>query len=291
MDEAIKKAGALIEALQYIQTFKGETFVIKVGGSIMDDPEALESLLVDVCFLDAVGVHPVLVHGGGKGITKAMQEAGLEAQFVQGRRYTDERTLAIAEHVLVNDINNGMVKHIQNAGRKAMGLHSLASCVLFGKRMFLKSDDGRKIDIGYVGEVEKVNAALLDAIAKSGHIPVIAPIARDPSGGKLNINADTAAGKIAAALKAEKLVLVSDTHGIRTGETDDTLASHLTKAEIEQLIEEGVIASGMLPKVDSAFCALEAGTRKVHVIDGRLPHALLLEIFSKEGVGTEIVID
>lgn len=295
MQEAIAKAAVLIEAHHYIRAFEGKTIVIKVGGSIMDEPETLANLLMDVCFLDAVGLHPIIVHGGGKGITKAMAEAGLEAHFVQGRRYTDDRTLAIAEHVLVNAINRGMVDQINANGHAGMGVHSLASCVVFGKRLFLTGEadeDGkpRKIDIGYVGEVDWVNAAMLEALVKAEYIPVIAPIARDRQGAKLNINADSVAGKVAAALPAEKLVLVSDTHGIRTGDTDDTLASHLTKAQIEQLIEGGVISTGMLPKVEACFAALEGGVNKTHIIDGRIPHSLLLEIFSDQGIGTEIVL-
>ncbi|MFA7235365.1 MAG: acetylglutamate kinase [Phycisphaeraceae bacterium] len=290
MQKAIAKAEVLIEAHHYIRAFEGKTVVIKVGGSIMDQPDVLSSLLKDICFLDAVGIRPLIVHGGGKGITEAMKQAGLEAHFVQGRRYTDERTLAIAEHVLVNDINKFILKTINEFGHQSMGLHSLASCVLFGKRLFLAGEEGRKIDIGFVGEVEWVNADLINALLVAEYIPVIAPIARDRGGAKLNINADSAAGEVAAALHAEKLVLVSDTHGIRTGATDDTLASHLTKPQIDELIARGVISSGMLPKVEACFTALAGGVRKAHIIDGRIPHSLLLEIFSDAGIGTEIVL-
>jgi acetylglutamate kinase len=172
-----------------------------------------------------------------------------------------------------------------------MGLHSLGSCAVFGKRLFLAGDDGRKIDIGFVGEVDWVNADLLRALSDAGKIPVIAPIARDATGGKLNINADSAAGHIAAAVGAEKLVLVSDTHGIRTGEGDETLATSLTRSEIQQLVDDGVIGSGMLPKVEACFAALGGGVNRAHIIDGRLPHSLLLEIFSAQGVGTMIVLE
>lgn len=290
MEEAIRKATVLIEAHQYIRKFAGRVVVVKVGGSIMDDPKRLGSLMKDICFLDTVGIRPVLVHGGGKRISEAMAAEGLEAQFVQGRRYTDERTLTIAEHVLVNEINKFIVGRIDDHDHYGMGLHSLGSCVLFGKRLYLKGEEGRQVDIGLVGEVERVNAKLLEALVDAGTVPVIAPIARDGAGGKLNVNADSAAGMVAAEMKAEKLVLVSDTHGIRTGEGDETLASHLTKGEIEALVDQGVVGSGMLPKVESCFCALEGGVKKTHIIDGRIPHALLLEIFSREGVGTEIVL-
>ncbi len=234
-------------------------------------------------------MRPILVHGGGKAINAAMAKAGLEAQFVQGRRYTDERTLAIAEHVLVNDINKGIVETVKSFGSVGMGLHSLASCVVFGKTLRLDGEEGRKIDIGLVGEVQWVNAELLTAILDAGTIPVIAPIARDAAGGKLNINADSVAGHVAAAMNAEKLVLVSDTHGIRRSEDVNDMASHLTRAEIDELIQAGIISAGMLPKVEASLTAVGSGVRKAHIIDGRIPHSLLLEIYTDSGIGTEIV--
>ena len=290
MQEAISKAAALVEAHAYIRSFENRIVVVKIGGSIMDEPENLSRLIQDVCFMHSVGMRPVLVHGGGKGITAAMEKAGLEAQFVQGRRYTDERTLAIAEHVLINDINKGIIELIAKAGHQAMGLHSLASCAVFGKRMFLEGEAGRKIDIGFVGEVTWVNGELLQAIAKADIIPVIAPIARDQAGGKLNINADSVAGHVAAATKAEKLVLVSDTHGIRRSDNVEDLARHLDRKEIDELVESGIISAGMLPKVEASLTALEGGVNKAHIIDGRIPHALLLEVYTDSGVGTEIVL-
>lgn len=293
MQDAINKAAALIEAHEYIRRFEGKTVVVKVGGSIMDDPATLASLIHDVCFMDAVGMHPVVVHGGGKSINEAMKKAGLEAQFVQGRRYTDDRTLAIAEHVLVNEVNKSIVDEMTRLEHKAMALHSLGSCVVFGKRLFLDGQGeakGRKIDIGMVGEVEWVNAAMINALVEAEFIPVIAPIARDASGGKLNINADTVAGFVAASIKAEKLILVSDTPGIRTGADANSYASHLTRAQIDDLTKSGVIDGGMLPKVEAAITALNAGVSKVHVIDGRIPHSVMLEIYTRQGVGTEIVL-
>ncbi|MEX0653395.1 MAG: acetylglutamate kinase [Phycisphaeraceae bacterium] len=290
MQEAIEKAAALVEAHKYIRRFEGKTIVVKVGGSIMDEPATLDSLVQDICFMDAVGMRPILVHGGGKGITEAMKQAGLEPQFVQGRRYTDERTLAIAEHVLVRDINAGIVNRIRELEHKAMGLNSLGSCAVFARRLFLEGDAGRRVDIGFVGEVEAVNAALVHALLEAEYIPVIAPIARDQAGGKLNVNADSVAGQVAAAVGAEKLVLVSDTHGIRLSEDVNDLATHLTKAEIEDLVARGVISAGMLPKVEASFTALEGGVAKTHIIDGRIPHSLLLEVYTEQGIGTEIVL-
>jgi acetylglutamate kinase len=295
MENAIAKAAALVEAHEYIRRFEDKLIVVKIGGSIMDDPQTLRNLIADVCFMDAVGMRPVLVHGGGKSITEAMKKAGLEAQFVQGRRYTDERTLAIAEHVLVNEVNRELVDLIKSMEHRSMGLHSLASCVVLAKRMFLpipgsNGEPARRVDIGFVGEVEGVNAELIKALVEAEYIPVIAPIARDAAGGKLNVNADSVAGHVAAALKAEKLILVSDTHGIRTSEHADSLATHVTKGEIEGLVRQGVITAGMLPKVEATITALEAGVSKAHIIDGRIPHSLLLEVYTKEGIGTEIVL-
>ena len=293
MDAAITKTSALVEAHQYIRRFDGKIIIVKVGGSIMDEPDTLEGMVQDVCFMDAVGIHPIIVHGGGKSITEAMQRAGLEAHFVRGRRYTDERTLAIAEHVLVDQINKWLVQAIDTFGHRGMGLHSLGSCAVFARRLFLEDDEdeGRKIDIGHVGDVEWVNADLLKALLKARHIPVIAPIARDAAGGKLNVNADSVAGQVAASVHAEKLVLVSDTHGIRTSNDPDSLAPHLTKGQIEKLVQEGLIQGGMLPKVEASLIALEAGVHKVHIIDGRIPHSLMLEIYTDKGIGTEIVLD
>ena len=295
--EAITKATALVEAHEYIRRFDGKAVVVKVGGSIMDDPKVLSNLIEDVCFMDAVGIRPVVVHGGGSGITQAMQAAGLEAQFVHGRRYTDDRTLAIAEQVLAKQINRSIVDQIASRGPKAMGLHSLASCVVFAKRMFLRlpagpgqEGDCRQIDLGFVGEVDWINRDVLLALLEAGCVPVVAPIGRDAAGGKLNVNADLVAGHVAAAIGAEKLVLVSDTHGVRTSHEVDSLASHLTQSKIRQLVEEGVIVAGMLPKVEASLIALEGGVSKVHIIDGRIPHSLMLEIYTQKGIGTEIVL-
>ncbi len=287
----IAKADALIEALGYIQRFNEKIVVVKLGGSFMDSDEEFRKVLMDVIFLQAVGMRPVVVHGGGKAITDAMKKAGLQAQFVMGRRYTDERTLAIAEHVLCNDINGFIVNTINAFGGKAMPLTSLTSTVLFGERMYLTGEDGRRIDIGHVGQVTWVNSALLQALCQADFIPVIAPIARDAAGGKLNVNADTAAGQVAASLKAEKMVLVSDTHGIRSKKDDaSSLMRSVTKTQIQELIQNKQIGEGMLPKVESCLTAVEGGVKKAHIIDGRFSHSLLLEIYSDQGVGTEILL-
>src|SRR3954470_2931212 len=220
MDQAINKASGLVEALSYIQRFHDKTVVVKVGGSIMDDEQTLSAILTDVVFMNYVGMQPILGRAGGKAINEAMEKAGLTPQMVQGRRYTDERTIAIAEHVLCNQINKTIVNFIQSQGCEAMGLHSLSSVVLFAEKTYLSSADGRRIDLGLVGEVKTVNSRLLQLLVQADSIPCIATIARDDAGGKLNVNADTAAGAVAAAMKAEKIIVVSDTHGIRADVND-----------------------------------------------------------------------
>ncbi len=291
LSEASAKAAGLVEALSYIQRFHNKVVVVKVGGSIMDDEQALSNLLNDIVFMNYVGMQPVLVHGGGKAINQAMETAGLVPQMVMGRRYTDERTLAIAEHVLCNQVNRFIVNFIQSQGCEAMGLHSLSSNVLFAEKTYLKGPDDRRIDLGLVGEVTSVNARLLQLLVQADSIPVIATIARDDAGGRLNVNADTAAGAVAAAMKAEKLVVVSDTHGIRRDVKDPaSLVRHLTVNEIDAMVKDGTISSGMLPKVEACVTALKGGVTKTHIIDGRIPHALLLEIYTEAGIGTEIVL-
>ncbi|HEX8342826.1 MAG TPA: acetylglutamate kinase [Tepidisphaeraceae bacterium] len=291
MNDAISKAAALVEALPYVQRFHDKTVVVKIGGSIMDDADALTSILNDVVFMNYVGMQPVLVHGGGKAINEAMETAGLTPQMVMGRRYTDERTLAIAEQVLCNQINRHIVNFVNSQGCEAMGLHSLSSVVLFAERTYVSGPDGRRIDLGYVGEVNWVNARLLELLVRADAIPCIATIARDHAGGKLNVNADTAAGAVAAAMKAEKLVVVSDTHGIRADVGNpDSHISHLTVEQIDAMVKSGAIGAGMLPKVEACITALRGGTQKAHIIDGRIPHSLLLEVYTEAGIGTEIVL-
>ncbi len=299
MEAAHQKAAALVEAHRYIQRFRDKIVVVKVGGSVQEDEDKLRALLTDISFMAAVGMRPVIVHGGGKAITAAMNAAGLQARFVQGRRYTDRPTLEIAERVLVNEINKLIVDHLNEVGSFAIGLHSLGSCVLFGERLYLNgAGDGEKLDIGYVGNVTEVNTVLLHALCEDGYVPVLAPIAVSRADAseegvwKLNINADTAAGVVAASLKAEKLVMMSDTNGIRTDpKITDSYVSTLTRREIDSLVKVGVIGEGMLPKVEACITALEAGVPTAHIVDRRLPHSLLLEIYTNAGVGTQITLD
>ncbi len=290
MEEAITKARALIEAMEYIRSFRGQIVVVKLGGSVLDDSSLQKKLLTDIAFMATVGMRPIIVHGGGKAITRAMNDAGLEPVWVQGLRYTDERTLTIAEHTLVHKINTPICETLTELGCEPMGLHSLSSCVLFAETLRLAGEDGRKRDLGLVGQVTSINAQLLKKLCADGTIPVIASVAKDRAGGKLNVNADSAAGKVAAEVVAEKLVVVSDTHGIRTNVEDpDSWVSSLNETQIKEMIDAGVITGAMLPKVEACLMALDAGVKKAHIIDGRIEHSLLLEIYTDKGIGTQII--
>ena len=290
MEEAIAKAGALIEAMEYIRSFRDRIVVVKLGGSVLDDIGLRKKLLTDIAFMATVGMQPVIVHGGGKAITKAMNDAGLEPVWVQGLRYTDERTLAIAEHTLVHKINTPICETLTELGCEPMGLHSLSSCVLSAEPLRLSGENGRKLDLGLVGRIIDINATLLKTLCAAGTIPVIAPVARDKAGGKLNVNADSAAGKVAAAVGAEKLVVVSDTHGILADLNDPaSRVSSVDETKIADMIDTGIIANAMLPKVEACLTALNGGVKKAHIIDGRIQHSLLLEIYTDEGIGTQII--
>jgi acetylglutamate kinase len=290
MKQAIAKAAALVEAMSYIRDFRERIVVVKLGGSVLDDADLLRNIVTDVAFMATVGMRPVVVHGGGKAITRAMADAGLEPVWVQGRRYTDERTLTIAEHTLIQKVNTPICKQLEALGCAPMALHSLSSCVVFAEPLRLEGEDGRRIDLGLVGRVTEVNGNLLRTLCHDGTIPVIASVARDRAGGKLNVNADSAAGRVAAALQSEKLVMVSDTHGVRRDIDDpESWISSLDENQIKKMIDEKIITGAMFPKIEACLTALEAGVRKAHIIDGRIAHSLLLEIYTEKGIGTEIV--
>ncbi len=290
VEKAIAKAGALIEAMEYIRQFRNKIVVVKLGGSVLDDTSLRRKLLTDIAFMATVGMQPVIVHGGGKAITKAMNEAGLEPVWVQGRRYTDKRTLTIAEHTLVHKINTPICETLKELGCYPAGLHSLSSCVLFAEPLKLVGEDGRKLDLGLVGKICEVNGHLLKTLCQAGTIPVIASVAKAKAGGNLNVNADSAAGQVAAAISAEKLVVVSDTHGILADTNDpESRVSSLDEAQIKKMIDSGIIGDAMLPKVEACITALVGHVRKTHIIDGRIQHSLLLEIYTDKGIGTEIV--
>ena len=290
MEEAIAKAGALIEAMEYIRRFRRQIVVVKLGGSVLDDVGLQKKLLTNIAFMATVGMQPIIVHGGGKAITKAMNDAGLEPVWVQGQRYTDQRTLMIAEHTLVHKINTPICETLTELGCDPMGLHSLSSCVLFAETLRLAAEDGRKLDLGLVGKITEVNGQMLKTLCAAGTIPVIASIAQDKTGGKLNVNADSAAGKVVAEVGAEKLVVVSDTHGILTDLNDpESRVSSLNETQIKSMIGSGIITDAMLPKVEACLTALDGGVKKAHIIDGRIAHSLLLEIYTDKGIGTQII--
>lgn len=280
MNGLVEKTKVLIEALPYIQKFRGATFVIKCGGSFMENEEAVRSILQDVVFLEAVGINPVLVHGGGKAITERMRTAGIPAKFVNGMRVTDAASMTIVEEVLSTAINPGLVNVIQKLGGRARGIP--------GKEVIQAKQLSQ--ELGFVGEITGVHARPLLGLIRNSLIPVISPIGRDAAGQVYNINADVAAADVAIALKARRLVYLSDVNGLRrVPDQEDTLISTLHTKEVPMLIDEGVIDGGMLPKVQSAVRAIEAGVHRVHMIDGRQHHSLLLEIFTDKGIGTEIV--
>ena len=291
-EEAIRKADVLIEALGYIRQFHGRYTVIKLGGSVMESPEALRALLVDIVFMQSVGMRPVLVHGGGKAISIAMEKAGLEPQFVQGRRCTDEATLEIVARVLAEEINEDIVRHINKFGGRASGLHHKTHQCLFGKKLTLHGSNGDEIDLGRVGEVTEVDLELIENLCLAGVVPVLPSLAEEPEGGLLNVNADTAAAAVAMALKAEKLVFLTDMPGILLDRNEpQSLVRSLSPSECLDLIKRQVIDRGMIPKVEACLDSLQAGVGKTHMIDGRLRHSVLLEIYTDTGIGTEIVLN
>lgn len=290
MNDVLRKAEVLIEAMNWIRRFRDRLVVIKLGGSALEDAQTVRHLLTDVLFMETVGMRPVLIHGGGKAISAAMKKAGLEPHFVHGRRFTDQATLDIVARVLAGEICDDLVRQIRELGGDAVGLSYLTWNVLHGEKLLLRDESGQSIDLGFVGQVLDVNRDMLLATLAKGTIPIIPSIAVDRQGQRYNVNADTAAAAVARSLDAEKMVFISDIPGILADKNDpDSLISHLNHSKCLELIADGTIASGMVPKVEAALDALKAGVRKVHIVDGRRPHSLLFEIFSNTGIGTEIV--
>src|SRR5262245_10941290 len=291
MNDAIRKAEVLIEALSYIRTFRDRLTVIKLGGSAMEDPDTLQATLQDVVFMETVGMRQILVHGGGKAIDRAMADAGLKPRKVQGRRFTDDETLAIVVRVLLKEISADIEAHIRKLGGRAVGPQQGSLQYLFGEKMLLPGADGQPIDLGRVGRVTRVDVDLIRNFCAGGIVPIIPSVALDEAGGWLNVNADTAAAAVAAQLHAEKLVLLTDTPGILLDRTDDqSLVRSLDAGRCKELMAKRVIDEGMIPKVEACLEALAGAVRKTHIIDGRLRHSLLLEIYTDRGVGTEIVL-
>lgn len=292
MQEWIEKAGVLIEALQYIRDFRDKILVIKLGGSVMDDEQALNSMLTDIIFMETVGLRPVVVHGGGAAVSRAMKDAGLEPRFVHGRRYTDQATLDIIERVLADQINADLVRRIESQGGRAAQLNPLvrSANVLFGERLRLTDDAGEPIDLGLVGHVTRVERRTIENLCYAQIVPVIPCMCLADDDTKLNVNADTAAAAVAKTLGAEKFVLITDVNGVRTDKNDpDSRISSLDERQAREMIRSGAIDAGMIPKVEACLDALSGGVHKTHMIDGNVRHSLLLEIYTDQGIGTQIV--
>ncbi|MGH7272165.1 MAG: acetylglutamate kinase [Polyangiaceae bacterium] len=291
MQDVIEKASVLHEALPYIRRFRGRTFVVKYGGHAMVDEGLKASFARDICLLRYVGIFVVVVHGGGPQINAALAKMGIGSTFVSGIRITDDATMDVVEMVLAGQINQEIVSLICQQGGRAVGLSGRDDAFIQAQKMTgvrSKAEDGSEIviDPGRVGEIAAIAPDVVEQLVRSGFIPVISPIGVDADGRSLNINADTAAGKVAEALKAEKLILLTDVEAVRTGEGE--LARSLSAAQAAQLVDRGVIHSGMIPKVQCGLEALAGGVDKVHMLDGRVKHAVLLEIFTDQGIGTEM---
>ena len=287
----IPKAEVLVEALPYMRTFAGKYFVVKYGGQAMSSQELMESVIVDLVLLKYIGVKPVLVHGGGKEVSTIMQKMGKEPEFVNGLRVTDDETMEIVEMVLNGKINQKIVSLFNQQGGKAVGFSGRDAEILQAKRVGQQpaGSKGENVDLGRVGEIIQVNPDLLQAVSDSGYIPVLSSIGSGVNGESLNINADHVAGELAVALKAEKLIVLSDVDGIYREEAGKReFISAVTKGEIRTMIMSGAISGGMIPKVESCLLALDGGVRRTHIIDGRVPHSLILEIFTDSGIGTMV---
>lgn len=289
MERAIQKADTLIEALGWIRKFRDKTTVIKLGGSMIDDTEALHHILMDIHFMETVGMRPVVVHGAGNRISQAMTAAGIEPRFVDGRRYTDAATLDIVESVLAEETNQYLADEFEKIGGRAMTLNFESTPVLTGKKLQLQDDTGAPVDLGFVGEITKVDRLVIDNLCYAGQTPFIPSMCVTEDGQKLNVNADTVATMLAQELNAHKLVILSDVPGVLRDPSDpDSIISSLTRSEALELIANGTISAGMIPKVEACLETINRGVRKVHIVDGSLRHGLLLEVYTSRGIGTVI---
>ena len=288
--EAIAKADTLIEAMGWIRKFRGKTTVIKLGGSLMANPDAMQHTLMDIIFMETVGMRPVVVHGGGPTINKAMEAAAIKPVWVKGRRVTDARTLEIVETKLAYELNEQLTNEIERLGGRAMNLNFKTTNVLFGEKLLLDDQGSEPMDLGFVGHVTRVDRQTIEALTYTEQIPIIPSMCMDSNGQKYNVNGDTAAMAVAEALGAEKLIFISDVNGVRRDKSDPNSVIHsLTALEARQLIQDGIIAGGMIPKVEACLSTLDRGVGKVHIIDGQVRHSLLLEIYTTAGIGTEII--
>ncbi len=296
MISPLEKTNILVEALPYIKKFYGKTVVIKYGGHAMANCELKHAVIKDAILMKFVGMNPVIVHGGGPEINKMLERVGKKSAFVNGLRVTDRETMEIVEMVLAGKINKEIVSLINQHGGKAIGISGKDASLIKARRKitFTENDSGQRVgvDLGHVGAVAEINPEIINTVIEKGYIPVVAPIGVGEDGESYNINADTVAGEVAGALKADKLVLLTDVEGImRDSGRPDTLISSLAVSQIPALIKQGVIGGGMIPKVECCIRALEKGVSRTHIIDGRLKHSLLLEIFTDEGIGTMVVRD
>lgn len=287
ISEIIKKAGILVEALPYIQALAGKTVVIKYGGNAMINEDLKHSVMEDITLLKYIGLNPVVVHGGGPDITSALKCFNIQSEFVNGLRKTDKQTMEVAQMVLMGKTNKEIVSLLNQKGGKAIGICGIDG-MLFECEKHYEIVDDRKVDLGYVGKITKVNTRVIEILTEDEYIPVVAPIGTDKNGQSYNINADTAAAELAAALKAEKLILLTDVEGVRNSKDNDSILYAITSDKVTQLIEEGVIVGGMIPKVLGCVYAIQHGVQRSHIIDGRIPHCILLEIFTNKGIGTMI---
>lgn len=293
MEELISKAGVLVEALPYIRKFAGKTFVIKYGGKAMVNDELKESVAKDIVLLKFIGINPIVVHGGGNEITVLMDKLGKKADFVGGLRVTDKETMEMVEMVLVGKVNKQIVNLINQHGGRAVGLSGKDSSILMAQKRppvnIMVEGKEQYVDLGYVGDITQVNPDVINSLSENSYIPVISSIAVSPEGEGLNINADHVAGELAAALKAEKLIVLTDVEGIYASERDEnSLISSLSRQNAREMISAGDISTGMIPKVEACITALDNDVRRTHIIDGRITHSMLLEIFTDRGIGTMV---
>lgn len=288
MQELIKKAGILIEALPYIQKFSGKTVVIKYGGNAMINEDLKNSVMEDITLLKFIGLNPIVVHGGGPDISKALDERSIKSEFINGLRVTDDITIQTAQQVLIGKTNKEIVALLNTKGGRAVGISGIDGSFIECKKQMTEVD-GKKVDIGYVGDIVHIKNCLINLLSSDQYIPVIAPIGTDEDGNSYNINADTVAAAVASAVQAEKLILLTDVEGVK--DNDNKVIYEVHKNEIFDMINDGTISGGMIPKVLGCLEAIDGGVTGVHIIDGRIPHCLLLEIFTKTGIGTLIKSD
>ncbi|MBQ8003105.1 MAG: acetylglutamate kinase [Clostridia bacterium] len=285
MNSHIEKANVLVEALPYMQRLSGKTIVVKYGGNAMINEELKETIVEDIALLKLIGANPIVVHGGGPDITNALKSFNIETKFINGLRYTDAETMRIAQMVLVGKTNKEIVSLVEKHGGNAIGISGIdGKCIKCTKKKTIVG--GKEVDLGFVGEIVRVDGKVINLICKDKYIPVIAPIGIDDEGNSYNINADDVASAVAAAVGAEKLIFLTDIEGVK--DVDGNVIYEMTSADVEENIKTGVISGGMIPKVTGCVDAIEAGVQKVHIIDGRVHHCLLLEIFTDKGIGTMI---